>query len=274
MNEFTIFNGTIWFSDADSVYKHLYPECGFEVESLGVSDRFVSEDAFIAQRNLKDEYMRRDIKNSETISELRKQLEEKQDYIKTLEERIASQRTANKSVESQKLDAQRRCGIYREDIIEKDDAIKQLEAHNENQRKELANLNKVLEKEHKRNKELEELYSGAQKDASMLNLKVMELNQGIRDSADLTWKEKYDELETKYAEDSKALNGVINELRKRLKNNNDQNNTTCKKLADDLAYITDRCAKAEHTIDVIKDALIDGDYIRGIEQLSRRRNNK
>lgn len=194
MNEFTIFNGTIWFSDADSVYKHLYPECGFEVESLGVSDRFVSEDAFIAQRNLKDEYMRRDQKHSETISELRKQLEEKQDYIKTLEERIASQRIANKSIEDQKLDAQCRCGIYREDVMERDNTIKQLEAHNENQRKELCNLNKALERERKRNKELEELYSNAQRDVSMLNLKVMELNQGIRDSVDLTWKEKYDKL--------------------------------------------------------------------------------
>lgn len=291
MNEFTIFNNTIWFSDADSVYKHLYPEHGFEVESLGVSDRFVSEDAFIAQRNLKDEYMRRDQKHSETISELRKELKEKQDYIKTLEERIASQRTANKSIEDQKLDAQLRCGIYREDVMERDNIIKQLEAHNENQRKELASLNKVLECERKRNKELEELYSGAQKDVCMLNLKVMELNQGIRDSTDLTWKEKYDELSARYTSDSTSLNGVINELRKRLKQKDekiealesgikelsDANDDLKKKiisLEDNEMYtlrLKDRCGKAERTIDVIKDALIDGDYIHHIDL---RRNNK
>lgn len=230
MNEFTIFNGTIWFSDAASVYKHLYPECGFEVEALGVSDRFVSEDAFIAQRNLKDEYMRRDLKHSETISELKKELKEKQDYIKTLEDRIASQRTAIKSYENQKLDAQLRYySEYKEDIMEKDNTIAQLEARNENQRKELANLNKVLERERKKNKELEQLYSSAQRDVSMLNLKVMELNQGIRSSTDLTWKEKYDELKEKYRElndkytaDSTSLNVVITELRKRLKQRDDK----------------------------------------------------
>lgn len=143
-----------------------------------------------------------------------------------------------------------------------------------NQQKELANLNKVLEKERKRNKELEELYSGAQKDVSMLNLKVMELNEGVRNSNDLTWKEKYDELNKKYTADSTSLNAMINELRRRLKDNNNQTNITCKKLADDLTYITDRCTKAEHTIEAIKEVLIDGDYIRGIEQLSRRRNDK
>lgn len=291
MNEFTIFNGTIWFSDADSVYKHLYPEHGFEVESLGVSDRFVSEDAFIAQRNLKDEYMRRDQKHSETISELRKELKEKQDYIKTLEERIASQRIANKSIEDQKLDAQCRCGIYREDVMERDNTIKQLEAHNENQRKELAKLNKALERERKRNKELDELYSNAQRDVSMLNLKVMELNQGIRDSDDLTWKEKYDELNAKYTSDSTSLNGVINELRRRL-NQRDYKievlETGIKELSEaksdldkkirslenDENYTTrlkDRCSKAENTIDAIKEALIDGNYIHGIDL---RRNNK
>ena len=276
---------------------------GFEVEFGGTSERFVSEEAYKAQQSLKTEYMSRDMTNMHTISELREQLVEKQGYIKVLEERIASQRAVNKNVEKQKLDAHLRCGIYEEDIRARDDEISILESHNVNQQKELARLNKTLERERKRNKELEELYSGAQKDVSMLNLKVMELNQGIRNSTDLSWKEKYDELEekynelkekkpdyakilnlpwkakydeleTKYTEDSRALNGVINELRECLKNNDDQNNMTCKKLGDDLAYITDRCAKAEHTIDVIKEALIDGDYIRGIEQLSKRRNNK
>lgn len=55
-----------------------------------------------------------------------------------------------------------------------------------NQRKELRNLNKALERERKRNKELEELYSSA---------------QGIRGSEDLSWKEKYDTLN----EEMKAL---------------------------------------------------------------------
>lgn len=229
---------------------------GFEVEFSGTSERFVSEEAYKTQQKLKDEYMSRDTKHMETISELKKQLTAKQDYIKTLEERIASQRTVIKSVESQKLDAQLKYySRYKEDIMEKDNTIAQLEAHNENQRKELANLNKVLERERKRNKELEELYSGAQKDVSMLNLKVMELNQGICNSAVLTWKEKYDELETKYKADSDALNAVINELRIRIKSDNEHNNETCKKLADDLAYITDRCSKAEHTINAIKEIL-------------------
>lgn len=264
---------------------------GFEVEFSGTSERFVSEEAYKTQQKLKDEYMSRDTKHMETISELREQLAAKQDYIKTLEERIASQRIANKSIEDQKLDAQLRCGIYREDVMERDNTIKQLETHNENQRKELTNLNKVLERERKRNKELEELYSSAQKDVSMLNLKVMELNQGIRDSADLTWKEKYDELNAKYTSDSTSLNGVINELRRRL-NQRDYKievlETGIKELSEaksdldkkirslenDENYTTrlkDRCSKAENTIDAIKEALIDGNYIHGIDL---RRNEK
>jgi chromosome segregation ATPase len=295
MNEFTIFNGTIWFSDADSVYKHLYPECGFEVESLGVSDRFVSEDAFIAQRNLKDEYMRRDTKHMETISELRKQLEEKQDYIKTLEERINNQKNvinkiygaieaaditnplsrkiASLNVKLEDLEKleelQNENKVLKErlkdatgiEYTDSTDYIAQLHKNVLNQRKELRNLNKALERERKRNKELEELYSGAQRDVSMLNLKVMELNQGIRNSEDLTWKEKYNELEAKYKSDSAALTACINELKRCSKDDNKQNDETCKKLLADLDHIAERCSKAEHTIDAIKEALEDGGYI-------------
>lgn len=243
-----------------------------EWATIGASERFVSEEAYKTQQKLKDDYMQRDQKHSETISDLRKQLEEKQGYIKVLEERIASQRTANKSVENQKLDAQLRCSMYEEDIRARNNEISMLESHNINQQKELANLNKALEKERKRNKELEELYSRAQRDVGMLNMKVMELNQGIRDSADLTWEEKYDELEEKYIADSTSLNGVINELRKRLKEKDDKIEALesgIKELSeanDELKEITRRLqknnmhleycrAKAERTIDIIKEAL-------------------
>lgn len=36
-------------------------------------------------------------------------------------------------------------------------------------------------------------------------------------------------------------------------------------------HLKDRCTKAEHTIDTIKRALVDGDYIHGIDL---RRNEK
>lgn len=219
---------------------------GAEWPTIGTSERVVSEEAYKTQQKLKDDYMQRDQKHMETISELRKQLEEKQDYIKILEKRITSQRITIKVSENNKLDAILKCSMYRKDIESRNDEIEKLQNENKvlkarlknvigidytdstdyiaclhnnvlNQRKELRNLNKALERERKRNGELEELYSSAQKDVCMLNLKVMELNQGIRDSTDLTWKEKYDELEAKYMADSTALNDIINELRKRLK---------------------------------------------------------
>lgn len=161
--------------------------------------------------------------------------------------------------------------------------IAQLHKNVLNQRKELRNLNKALERECKRTKELEELYSRAQGDVSMLNLKVMELNQGIRDSTDLTWKEKYDELKNKYISDSTSLNGVINELRNRLKVKDDKIDALesgIKELSEagddlkkalhtaqynDVPYLKNRCTKAEHTIDAIKEALADGGYIQHIK---------
>lgn len=266
-----------------------------EWATIGASERFVSEETYKTQQKLKDDYMQRDQKHMEIISKLRKQLEEMQDYIKNLEGRINNQKKVINKMKEQKDEAVEGVNMYNYsnmilggkleelenenkvlkarlkdaigiDYTDSTDYIAQLHKNVLNQRKELRNLNKALERERKRNKELEGLYSSAQNSIAMLNMKVMELNQGIRDSEDLRWKEKYDELEEKWKEkyselgarytaDSTSLNGVINELRKRLKNNNDQNNTTCKKLADDLAYITDRCAKAEHTIEAIKEAL-------------------
>ena len=219
---------------------------GFEMEFNGTSERFVSEEAYKTQQKLKDYYMQRDQRHMETISELRKLLKEKQNYIKTLEERINNQKKEINGMKTQKDEAVEGInqGIHDSTDLtwkEKYDELFMCAAMDEaasvidqltekvlNQRKELARLNKVLEKERKRNKELEELYSHAQGDVSMLNMKVMELNQGIRDSTDLTWKEKYDELEAKYAADSNSLNAVIADLRNRMKDNINQNGITCK----------------------------------------------
>jgi septal ring factor EnvC (AmiA/AmiB activator) len=196
---------------------------------------------------------------------------------------IAKLENENKVLKARLKDA---IGI---DYADSTDYISQLSKNVLNQRKELRNLNKALERERKRNKELEELYSGAQKDVSMLNLKVMELNQGIRNSTDLTWKEKYDELEAKYTADYTSLNGVINELRKRLKQKDDKiealesgikelsdaNDDLKKKIRtleyNDTEYLKNRCGKAESTIDTIKEALVNGDYIHRIDL---RRNNE
>lgn len=171
------------------------------------------------------------------------------------------------------------------DYTDSTDYIAQLHKNVLNQRKELRNLNKALERERKRNKELEELYSGSQSSVAMLNMKVMELNQGIRDSDYLTWKEKYDELNSKYTSDSTSLNGVINELRRRLnqrdykievletgiKELSEAKSDLDKKiisLKDNEMYtisLKDRCGKAERTINAIKEALSDGDYIHGMD---------
>lgn len=197
---------------------------------------------------------------------------------------IAKLENENKVLKARLKDA---IGI---DYTDSTDYIAQLNKNVLNQRKELRNLNKTLERERKRNKELEELYSNAQRDVSMLNLKVMELNQGIRDSADLTWKEKYDAIETEYTEDTKALNGVIHTLRGRLKQKDDKiealesgvkelsdaNDALKKKIRtleyNDIEYLKKRCSKAEHTIEAIKETLANGGYIYRTE--SKEENNK
>lgn len=174
---------------------------GFEVDFGGMSERFVSEEAYKTQQKLKDDYMRRDQKHMETISELRNGIAEMRDHISELETKIA-----NQSKE-----------------------ISRLLKNQEKLKAEVANDDKTI--------------SGLKANNAMLVKKIGELNEGIRNSEDLTWKEKYDEL------------------RMRMKDNNEQNDNTCKKLWADINHISERCRKAEEKLSQIHS------FIHGEEHL-------
>jgi predicted nucleic acid-binding Zn-ribbon protein len=194
-------------------------EVGFEVDFGGMSERFVSEEAFKIQKKLKDDYMRRDQKYMETISELRNGIEKMRDHISELETKIV-----NQSKE-----------------------ITRLLKNQEKLKAEVANDEKTI--------------FAHQTNNAMLLKKIEELYAGIRNSDDLTWKEKYDELETKYKADSDALNAVTSKMRMRMKDNNEQNDETCKKLWEDINHISERCRIAEDKVKSLE-AAIEGYEIK------------
>lgn len=72
--------------------------------------------------------------------------------------------------------------------------IKKLVDHIEAQGKQLRELNMTIEKKNKTIEKYEREKKELQKNNSYLIKKVDELNEGIRNSKDLTWKQKYDAL--------------------------------------------------------------------------------
>lgn len=111
-----------------------------------------------------------------------------------------------------------------------------------NQSKEITRLLKNQEKLKAEVANDEKTISALQSNNAMLLKKIEELYAGIRNSEDLTWKEKYDELEARY------------------KGNNEQNDETCKKLWKDINHISERCRKAEITLSNIDDIIKENGY--------------
>lgn len=72
--------------------------------------------------------------------------------------------------------------------------IKKLVDHIEAQGKQLRELNKTIEKKNKTIEKYEREIESFRRANSNLFNKVCELNEGIRDSEDLTWKQKYEAL--------------------------------------------------------------------------------
>ena len=177
---------------------------GFEVDFEGMSERFVSEEAFKTQQKLKDDYMRRDQKHMETISELRKEIEEMRDYIKTLEERINSQKKVINKIYGSSSAANITNSLL-------DGKVEELNTKIANQSKEITRLLKNQEKLKAEIANDDKTISSLQANNAMLLKKIDELYEGIRNSADLTWKEKYDDLK-------KKTNDAINALREKCVN--------------------------------------------------------
>lgn len=115
----------------------------------------------------------------DTIKKMREALEKSNDFIDTMRNKIATLEADN-------------------------DTLRNLNENNttkiDNQSKEITHLLKAQKKLKAEIIDKEQIISSLDANNSMLLKKVRELNEGIRNSEDLTWKQKYDALQKKCQE--------------------------------------------------------------------------